>query len=139
MRTEKIYRKKGVQIMKTSIISIAAVASALLMSAGAMAATLQPAAGEAPFMDQLVATAPSTLTRSQVEQQAAAAFPVSGNTPFVASLASHGTDPLTRAQVEAQAVLSLPASGQASAQPAAQNLLAPASAQASNARFGNAS
>lgn len=126
--------------MKTSIISIAAIAGALLVSGSAMAAPLlQPAAGEAPYMDVPAVTAPSTLTRSQVEQQAAASFPASGNGPFGIPAASHDPDPLTRAQVEAQAALTPPAAGQANAHAFAARALAPTNAQASSANVGNAS
>lgn len=126
--------------MKTSIISIAAVAGALFVSSAAMAATLQPAAGEAPFMDQYTATSTQdSLTRSQVEQQAAAAFPASGNAPFVAAVASNDPDPLSRAQVEAQAAANFPAAGQASAHPAMQGSMAPARAQASRSMMRDAS
>lgn len=89
---------------------ISAVATALLMSSGAMAASLQPAAGEAPFFDEPVATS-STLTRAEVIAAAVANPPAAGE-------AAQSVEPtqtastLTRAQVLAEAAANPPAAGE---------------------------
>lgn len=94
---------------------LAAVAAALFMSGGAMAASLQPAAGEAPFFNEAPVST-STVTRSAVEAQASAARPAAGNLPITSRVAAN--DPastLTRAEVRAQAAAFHPAAGQMSA------------------------
>lgn len=94
---------------------LAGVAAALFLSSGAMAASLQPAAGEAPFFNEAPVSTSST-TRSVVEAQVAASRPLSGNLPITSQVAA--TDPastLTRAEVSAQAAAFHPAAGQMSA------------------------
>lgn len=95
--------------------TLAVVAAALFMSSGAMAATLQPAAGEAPFFNE-VPTTSSTLTRSAVEAQAVATPPVAGQLPLTSQFAANDSaSTLTRAQVRMEAAASHPAAGQMSA------------------------
>ncbi|MCK9516939.1 MAG: hypothetical protein WCZ18_06655 [Ottowia sp.] len=62
---------------------IASAAAALLISGTAMAASLQPSAGEAPFFDGQAASS-STLTRAAVEAEAAAQRPAAGEMSAVA-------------------------------------------------------
>jgi hypothetical protein len=96
--------------------TLAAVAAALFMSSGAMAASLQPAAGDAPFFSEVPMNT-STLTRSAVEAQAAASRPVAGELPVASQFAanSNTSDPLTRAQVRVEAAAGQPAAGEMSA------------------------
>lgn len=67
----------------------ALVAAALLISGGAMAASVQPVAGNAPYFSQPAAMG-SAIERSAVEAQAVAQRPVAGNLPFVAQTAPVG-------------------------------------------------
>ncbi|TAN12106.1 MAG: hypothetical protein EPN34_05380 [Burkholderiaceae bacterium] len=95
--------------------TLAAVAAALFMSSGAMAASLQPAAGDAPFFSEVPMNT-STLTRSAVEAQAVASRPVAGEFPVASQFAANNTsDPLTRAQVRVEAAAGQPAAGEMSA------------------------
>ena len=89
--------------------SIVTAVAALFVAGGAFGATLQPAAGNLPFVDQPVA-ASSTLTRSAVEAQAAADEPAAGQNDAVAAVAGHST--LTRSAVEAEAAAHEPAAGE---------------------------
>lgn len=93
---------------------IAAAAVTLFASGSAFAGALQPAAGEAPYMDQTVATQ-STLTRSAVEAQAVAALPaageLSGAAPVAASAVAQTPARDTRDTSGAAAAL-MPAAGE---------------------------
>lgn len=88
--------------------SIVAAAAALFVSGGAMAATLQPAAGNLPFVNTPVAA--STLTRSAVEAQATVNRPAAGQHSAWA-LQDPAQSTLTRSAVEAQAAADEPAAG----------------------------
>jgi hypothetical protein len=88
--------------------SIVAAVAALFVSGGAMAATLQPAAGNLPFVNTPVAS--STVTRSAVEAQAATHMPAAGQHSAWA-LQDPAQSTLTRSAVEAQAATDEPAAG----------------------------
>lgn len=83
----------------------ALVAAALLISGSAMAASVQPIAGNLPAYNQPVSTV-STTERSAVEAQAAAQRPAAGNVPFVAQAA-------TGSKAVMEAVAQQPAAGNA--------------------------
>ncbi|MCZ2104665.1 MAG: hypothetical protein LC137_09815 [Burkholderiales bacterium] len=87
-------------------IQTSLVAAALALSGAAFAATAQPAAGEAPYVDT-AAVLPSTLTRSEVQAQAVAHRPLSGM--MNASIAQTPST-LTRAEVR-QATVNAIANG----------------------------
>ena len=76
--------------------SIAAAAAALLLSGNAFAASLQPAAGEAPFADTAIALT-SAAQRPDV-RAAAGEMPASGELSAVA-LQAESASTLTRADV----------------------------------------
>ena len=120
--------------------TIAAVTATLFMTTGAMAASFQPASGQAPFFGSEVSTAPSTLTRAEVQAQAASAFPAAGNTPFANHVVATGNTP-TRAAVEAQAAANPPAAGEMNGYQHAQSnaVAVPTNAQASSAASENRS
>ena len=75
---------------------IAGSIAALLLGGTAFAAGLQPAAGEAPF-DQQVIQATSTLERAEVRAQAAQQQPAAG--AFSAQAEAPQASDLTRAEV----------------------------------------
>lgn len=83
--------------MTKSNFSIAAVSAALLLSGNVFAASLQPAAGEAPFADAPVLA--SSVQRQDVRADAARQMPAAGELSAQATLAA-GSD-LSRAQVRA--------------------------------------
>lgn len=83
----------------------ALVAAALLISGSAMAASVQPVAGNLPAYNQPVSTV-STTERSAVEAQAAAHRPAAGNVPFVAQAS-------TGSKAVMEAVAQQPAAGNA--------------------------
>lgn len=89
--------------------SIVTAVAALFVSGGAFGATLQPAAGNLPFVNPPVAVS-STLARSAVEAQAAADEPAAGQNDAVAAATHDGT--LTRNAVEAEAATHEPAAGE---------------------------
>ncbi|TAN13144.1 MAG: hypothetical protein EPN34_02430 [Burkholderiaceae bacterium] len=90
----------------------ALVAAALLISGSAMAASIQPLAGNLPAYNQTVNTSSAT-ARSAVEAQAAAQRPVAGNIPFIARTASSDVQVAARSGVVAEAVAQRPAAGNA--------------------------
>ena len=77
----------------------AAVAATVLLSGQAFAASLQPAAGEAPFAD--VAVSSSTLQRAEVRADAARHMPAAGDYSVPASESAVASD-VTRAEVRAE-------------------------------------
>ena len=81
---------------KLNVMLPAAIAG-LIFAGSAAAASLQPAAGEAPFFNEPVA-ASSSVSRADVEAQAAAHMPASGEMTNTAGTVSQGSA-LTRAQV----------------------------------------
>ena len=89
--------------------SIVTAVAALFVAGGAFGATLQPAAGNLPFVDQPVA-ASGTLTRSAVEAQAAADEPAAGEFSSWAQPVAIGE--LTRHAVEAEAATHEPTAGE---------------------------
>ncbi len=88
-------------ILASSVLALAA------FSGSAFAAGFVPASGAYPLF-QNEPTAQSTLTRADVERQAAAMPPESGN---VVAQAPVMQSTLTRAEVHAQAIATPPASG----------------------------
>lgn len=86
-------------------------AAALLISGSAMAASIQPAAGNFSAVSQPVAVT-STTERGAVEAQAATQRPVAGNIPFVARTASNDVQ-VARSGVIAEAAAQQPAAGNA--------------------------
>lgn len=82
----------------TTITTVVAIAAAALLSGSAFAASLQPAAGQAPFFADADAVT-STLQRQSVQADAARQMPAAGemNARVDPAPASH----LTRAQVRA--------------------------------------
>ncbi|MCD6662059.1 MAG: hypothetical protein LT082_01500 [Comamonas sp.] len=85
-------------------------AAALLITSGAMAEATQPAAGNAPYFSQALATN-STIERSTVQAQAARQRPAAGNQPFVAQTAAVGVRQV-RSVVAAEALVRRPAVGE---------------------------
>lgn len=77
------------------VIQTSLVAAALALTGAAFAATAQPAAGEAPYVEA-VAVSPGAFTRASVEAEARVHRPLSGMT--VVSVAQTPST-LTRAQV----------------------------------------
>ena len=77
-------------------ITVPAVVASLLFAGSAMAASLQPAAGEAPFFDAPVVT--SNVSRADVAAQAAAHTPAAGEMSTTADMAQPESV-FTRAQV----------------------------------------
>ena len=77
---------------------VATAVAAMFVAGGAMAATtVQPAAGEAPFMHETTVSTHSTLTRAVVEGQAAQYMPASGQSN--AKPVVRGASALTRSAV----------------------------------------
>lgn len=76
----------------------AAVAATALLSGNAFAASLQPAAGEAPFAD--VAASSSTLQRAEVRADAARHRPAAGD--YSVQAESAVASDVTRAEVRAE-------------------------------------
>lgn len=85
--------------MNKFLASSTAMAAALLLGAGAFAASAQPDTGQEPFVDGAPAGA-STQTRSAVEAQAAQTPPADGDFSAKGQAASKGK--LTREQVRQQ-------------------------------------
>jgi len=83
-------------IRKNTILS--SIAAALLLSGTAFAADLQPAAGEAPFVQPQNITATSQVQRADVRSAAAAQAPVAGNLSM-GQQQDVANSTLTRAQV----------------------------------------
>lgn len=105
----------------TSVLATAA-AAALLLSGNALAASLQPATGEAPYFNQPAATS-STVQRADIEAAAAAHRPNAGMAPFFAH-AGHAST-LSRATVQREAAAALPATGEMSAQASSSSNVLP--------------
>lgn len=85
---------------------IASATAALLISGTAMAGSLQPSAGEAPFFDGQAASS-STLTRAAVEAEAAAQRPAAGE---MTAVAVHPADTV-RTRLHAVQTGGMPVSG----------------------------
>ena len=80
---------------------VATAVAAVFVSGGAMAAALQPAAGEAPFMHEIAIRTNPTLTRAAVEAQAVQHMPADGQ--YSAQRAAPAApSTLTRSEVEGQ-------------------------------------
>ena len=91
-------------------VSVVTAVTALFVSSGAMAATIQPVAGQGPYFSQSVAMNGMT-TRASVEAQAATWKPAAGQ-HSAWSPAKTPDDPWTRDAVEAQAAAHRPIAGQ---------------------------
>lgn len=78
-------------------ITLPAVIATLFVAGGAMAASLQPAAGEQPYFSEPV-IASSTVSRAEVAAQAAAHTPAAGEMTATADAADTGNT-ISRAQI----------------------------------------
>lgn len=105
-------RCMGRNIMTRLQTLIATAAVTLLASGSAFAGALQPAAGQAPFMDQMTTTQ-SVLTRSAVEAQAAAAQPAAGQFNPTAQVAEAAVAQTPSTHANRVASVLMPASGEA--------------------------